>query len=220
MSYILDALRKADAERARGALPDLHTQPVLHPSSTRAPRLPWLLGGAAALAVAVLVAVLTGALLTRREAAQPVAVVNTTGPATVAASTPASASVVALLPTPPVLAAILAAPVAAVRIAAPVSTQPSAQPPTPALPPAPPPAAPAEIRVYAMSELPESIRRELPVLSAGGAMHSDNPAHRMLILNGQVFHERDVIAPDLTLVQVQLKSALLEFRGYRYRITY
>ena len=28
MSYILEALRKADAERERGAVPDIHTQPL------------------------------------------------------------------------------------------------------------------------------------------------------------------------------------------------
>ena len=82
------------------------------------------------------------------------------------------------------------------------------------------PREPREPRIYALNELPEPIRRELPTLTVGGAMHSDHPASRMLILNGQVFHERDLIAPNLTLVQVQLKSALLEFRGYRYRITY
>ncbi|HEX6364375.1 MAG TPA: hypothetical protein VFZ93_15570, partial [Albitalea sp.] len=35
MSYILDALRKADAERERGSVPGLHTQPV-PPASARA----------------------------------------------------------------------------------------------------------------------------------------------------------------------------------------
>jgi general secretion pathway protein B len=42
----------------------------------------------------------------------------------------------------------------------------------------------------------------------------------MLIINGQVFHERDKLSPKLTLVQIKLKAAVLEFKGYRYSISY
>ena len=51
-------------------------------------------------------------------------------------------------------------------------------------------------------------------------MYSESPASRMLIINGQVFHERDKLSPNLTLVQIKLKSAVLEYRGYRYGISY
>ena len=229
MSYILDALRKADAERVRGALPDLHTLPVLQASSVAASRPFWRLDSAATLAgvLALAVAVLMGSVLTSRNADRPVVIAA-------APLAQASAAAVALAPPAPLVApAVLIAPVApASRDAkAPLASAAKAStvarsidaPATAALPaptPAPPAAGPTEPRLYAMNELPEPIRRDLPVLTVGGAMHSDNPAQRMLILNGQVFHERDVIAPGLTLVQVQLKSALLEFRGYRYRITY
>ncbi|HSV68720.1 MAG TPA: hypothetical protein VLI72_01300, partial [Methylibium sp.] len=37
MSYILDALRKADAQRSRGAVPDLSAQPLDAPAGTDAP---------------------------------------------------------------------------------------------------------------------------------------------------------------------------------------
>ena len=61
MSYILDALRRADAERQRGAVPGLHDQPALlqpeadgpAPLATAARGLMWAGGGvllAAALA--------------------------------------------------------------------------------------------------------------------------------------------------------------------------
>ena len=212
MSYILDALRKADAERVRGTLPDLHTQPVLQASSVAAPRPRWRLGSAAALAlvlavavaVAAAVAALVGSRLTSRHADRPVAVAAT--PALPVPQVSVAAEVAAL-PAAPAAPAPLAVPLAPIAPASRGAKAPSA-------------AGPAAPRLYALNELPEPIRRDLPVLTVGGAMHSDNPAQRMLILNGQVFHERDVIAPNLTLVQVQLKSALLEFRGYRYRITY
>ena len=71
-----------------------------------------------------------------------------------------------------------------------------------------------------MSELPDEIRRELPTLAVGGAMYSQNPANRLLIVNGQTFHEGDKLAPNLFLQQIRLKSAVLEYKGYRYGITY
>ena len=51
-------------------------------------------------------------------------------------------------------------------------------------------------------------------------MHSANPANRMLILNGQVFHEGDQVTPDLVLEQIKLKSAVLVYKGQRYSINY
>ena len=78
----------------------------------------------------------------------------------------------------------------------------------------------AEPRTYAVAELPDEVRRELPALAIGGAMYSENPANRLLIINGQTFHERDKLAPGLVLVQIKLKSAVLEFKGYRYGISY
>jgi general secretion pathway protein B len=74
--------------------------------------------------------------------------------------------------------------------------------------------------VYTRDQLPESIRSELPVLSIGGASYSKNPASRMLIINGQVFHEGDTLGPDLTLKQIQLKAAVLEYKGYRYKVSF
>jgi general secretion pathway protein B len=53
-----------------------------------------------------------------------------------------------------------------------------------------------------------------------GAMYSGNAASRMLILNGQVFHEGDKVTSDLVLVQIRLKSAVLGYKDYRYSINY
>ena len=36
MSYILEALRRADAERERGAVPNIHAQPLQGPSNDAA----------------------------------------------------------------------------------------------------------------------------------------------------------------------------------------
>ncbi|MET0518583.1 MAG: general secretion pathway protein GspB, partial [Burkholderiaceae bacterium] len=80
------------------------------------------------------------------------------------------------------------------------------------------PAAPAAVPTIA--ELPEALRRELPALAVGGAMYSDTPANRMLILNGQVFHEGDRVAEQLVLERIKLRGAVLVFRGQRYAISF
>jgi len=51
-------------------------------------------------------------------------------------------------------------------------------------------------------------------------MYSDRPADRMVVLNGQVFHEGDALGKGLVLKQIRLKSAVFEFRGYRVEIGY
>jgi general secretion pathway protein B len=42
----------------------------------------------------------------------------------------------------------------------------------------------------------------------------------MLIINGQLFHEREQPAPGVVLEQIRLKSAVLGFKGYRFELSY
>ncbi|ALT76062.1 general secretion pathway protein GspB [Paucibacter sp. KCTC 42545] len=99
----------------------------------------------------------------------------------------------------------------------PVSAKP-APPSSPVLAPAQMPAANAA--PPALASLPESLRRELPPLVAGGAMYSDTPANRMLIINGQLWHEGDKVTPDVTLEQIKLKGAVLSYKGQRFSINF
>lgn len=71
-----------------------------------------------------------------------------------------------------------------------------------------------------VGKLPESMRGQVPKMNFGGAMHSDNPANRMLIINGQLFHEGDTVSPDLVLQEIQLKSATFRYRGYRHTVQF
>jgi general secretion pathway protein B len=77
-----------------------------------------------------------------------------------------------------------------------------------------------ETRIYALAELPDEIRRQLPALSVGGSAYSKRAADRILIVNGQVLHEGDKVAPELVLQQIKLRAAVLAFKGYRYEIAY
>jgi len=113
MSYILDALRRADAERQRGAVPGLNTHPSPMPQAdgsagSRSVALPWIVaGGGLLLAIAVAVW-LTGRNVT--PASPPTA-------SEPAAAAPASAPIVAatpMAPAPPAAAsAVTAAPLPA-----------------------------------------------------------------------------------------------------------
>jgi general secretion pathway protein B len=64
------------------------------------------------------------------------------------------------------------------------------------------------------------VRRQLPPISIGGSVYSENAASRFLIVNGQVRHEGDQAAPEVMLERIKLRSAVLSFRGYRYELSY
>ncbi|HSI60066.1 MAG TPA: general secretion pathway protein GspB, partial [Ideonella sp.] len=77
---------------------------------------------------------------------------------------------------------------------------------------------PAERRILALDELPPEIRRSLPPLAVSGSIYSDDAASRFVMINGEAVHEGGRITPELTLEQIRLKSAVLRYKGYRYRI--
>jgi general secretion pathway protein B len=54
----------------------------------------------------------------------------------------------------------------------------------------------------------------------GGAMHSDNAASRMLVINNNVYREGAEPAPGLVLEEIRLKSAVFRFQGQRFSVNY
>jgi general secretion pathway protein B len=94
--------------------------------------------------------------------------------------------------------------------------------PAPALTAAPVAAsvvAPAASRAPAPAAMLPPVPADLRLV-AGGSIWSDTPSSRMLILNGQVFHEGEHPAPDVTLEKIGPKSAVLVVRGARSLLTY
>lgn len=234
MSYILDALRKADSERERerGAVPSIHAQPA--PPSAADPDEPgkgqplvWVVAGLSVVVLALLAWMFLGRSSGGDEP-QPARV----------AEAPVAAPPAPPMPAPmPQQAPVPMREVAPPRAVAPepvrVQTPPQASPPNMAAPHAaapqtPPQTAPvaqpvnraADDRVLTMDELPDDVRRQLPNFAINGSKYSDTPASRILIINGQVFHEGDRLTPDLTLEQIKVKAAVLRFRGYRYSMTF
>ena len=241
MSYILDALKRADAERERGTVPGLRAQtipgvtPDSHGAHASLRAWPVIVTGIA-LAVAVIAA---GAWVWRSQAGSERA------PVVVAAPTvPAPPAAPALPPQPAPVAAPVPAAHNAVSQAAPVApTVPAASPavkpkPRPEPPPAtaprsastevapvkPSPAAsaasPALPVAPLLSELPEEIRRQIPALTITGAVASENPAQRLLLVNGQVLPQGAAAAPEVLIEEIRARSSTFKFRGSRFRVTY
>lgn len=223
MSYILDALRRADAERERGEVPGLQSQQqhaALDDEEAAPARSRWMLAAIAALVVALAAAIgwnFVGGEPPRSPtvaAVAPTPVTVTPSPAAAVAAAPPVVVVAPPAPQPPIVAnARPAEPRPAVRR-------------VPASSPSPAPlsakAAPAspETRIYARAELPAEVQRELPQVAIGGASYSNDAASRMVIINGLVFHEGDKIANGLVLEKIKLKAAVLAYKGWRYQVDY
>lgn len=234
MSYILEALKKSQAERQLGELPSIHAPQVqLHDAAAsgagrRAPV--WLaLGGVTVAVAAVLLFWQPWQAGTAAPAAAP-AVLAQAVPAPLPAIVPpavpvpvpvsAPAPVMQVAPVPP---AATAAPVHHARpVAEPPQERPGqAAPPVAApVPAVPVPAPAAEESVPGMRDLPEPIQRQIPPIAIGGYIYSKNPADRLLLIDKVLRHEGEELAPGLVLEKLQPKAAIFSFKGYRYRVPY
>jgi general secretion pathway protein B len=224
VSLILDALRKADAERERGSVPSLHSQPVVSPSVGALsrpkvrPNWLWIAIGAAIGLVAAATWVMTG-----RNAPAPSAVTTNVAPAQPSM----------LEPTPVRPPTVSAPPLPA---AGSTDTQPIAEPAPwrqPSESKAPRADAksdtpvrtlgnvlPAEAPVYSREQLPPEIRAALPQIAIGGNVYSPDPTARSLIVNGRLHRERDRLTDELSLEEIKLRAAIFRFRGYRVEVLF
>ena len=57
-------------------------------------------------------------------------------------------------------------------------------------------------------------------VAIGGAIFSDVPAARLLIVAGQLLREGDAVAPGITLEQIRPRSAILRWRALRYEMAF
>lgn len=215
MSLILDALKRADAERSRGSVPGLHAQTLASapPPATRGRNGWWI--ALAALAVVALLATLAWQFGTRRQApAVTPAPTTSAAPVTPPVTAPVPAPAPPLVQVPPVTAPAPApaAPPASVSVPAPA--------PAPARVAKPASAPLAEERVPSLAELPDDVRKQIPPLVITGSIYSPNPGQRLLTIGSQVFQEGDRPAPDLVLERIQQKSAVFSFRGQRYSVAF
>jgi general secretion pathway protein B len=214
MSLILEALRKSEAERRRGEMPDLRAE-LPPPSATkRAPMrkaLPWI----AALAAIAIAAVLLSNRWPRDAATTPVPAETATMPV----------ESVRMRPQPPFAPRETAhgagreapEPQPAPRAATPVATT---QPGTtirgqaPQATPAPAPANDAETTVNALSA---DLRKALPPLQLSMHMWDPDPAKRFVILDGERHVEGDSVGP-MRIRRIDADGVLFDWQGRAVRL--
>ena len=213
MSYSLDALKRADAERERGVVPGLYARQLAGSgaSTHSSARKRILIAAGAAL---LLGAIALWLWLPASESAPRVAPEQTSAkPAPVAPAVPAPAP---LVRPPEVLASaqtMVQQPAPAVA-AIPATT--AAPSPTPKTTASAPPAAATTTPLLA--DLAEDIRRQIPALTITGTVYSDNPGQRLLLVNNQVLPQGSLAAPEVTLEEIGAKSSTFSFRGNRFRL--
>lgn len=210
MSYILDALKRADAERERGVVPGLYAR-QLAPSgaTTRTPgrKLILIAVGTTLLLGAMAVALWLGRAAPDLTAAKPAPAPVVRPPEVVATlQSPVQQQAPALAATAPPAPAPAVAAIPATT--APASATPKATASAPPLPAAAP----------LLAELSDDIRRQIPALTITGAVYSDNPGQRLLLVNNQVLPQGSLAAPEVTLEEIGAKSSTFSFRGNRFRL--
>ncbi len=200
MSYILDALKKAESERTLGTVPNLHAQPVSTAPPAAIWNRPWIWSVAALLLIAL-------AMLVWLKPWMP------TAPPLPAQSMPKIVT-----PAPPL---VISSPAA--LPSEPIKPKAERKPEIKSLPnqlatPASPLA--TESRVGTLRELPEHLQREIPAVTIGGYIYSSKPADRSVLINNRLLREGEQIGPGLTLEKMLPKEAILNYMGHRYRLSY
>lgn len=244
MSFILDALKKADSERHLGELPGLHSQTTPGTGVPVRASL-WRRRSTWAKVMLPLIAVLGWMALHF----WPLGVVNH-APVQLTRSAAGSTA-----PQTPALALAPATSLAPPHTGAKPATEIPVPPPLPKPTPAPvakqlPASAPTVARASTsgapdnvkkpvvmaarpvdkpveqpgvasmIAELPPNLQREIPKLSIAGSMYSANPADRMLLIDKRMLHEGDEISPGLVLETVMPKSATMRYKGYAFRVVF
>lgn len=241
MSLILQALKKAEAERALGQVPSMHAT-LAEEAAERPPRsgrraLAWSAGLALVVAVA---AWATYALwLQGRPAPIPPSASVSVPPRVGESAAPKGPPVRQPVATPAVQASAAPDAIPTAPAATPVAPAPATAPGPQAAPAPAPAAAPAAPRPMAtvapapataakareappqrLDELPAAARRLLPPLAVGGAIHAERAADRMVILDGEVRREGDLVAPDLVVERIEARSVVLRHRGQALRVPF
>ena len=232
MSYILDALQRADAERERGHVPGLNSQRV--PPASRKPVQvrrwrPWHVALAVAMGLCVVLALWWWQPPSPQFTTTPAPAAERPAP-TASQAPPPAQTAARLEPVLPILAPPRPEPAAPARPARPAADNAtaSAKAPAPAAsaPASAPVATPAVAEaspagaVRSFAELSPEVRAQLPAVSVSGATYSKDAAVRMLIVNGKVVQEGQEIAPGLKLETIGQRSAVLNHQGLRYSIGY
>lgn len=241
MSYILEALKKAESERKLGSVPDMNAHPLAATAAAGSSLWTKPIAGVM-LASIVLAAVIIAQWApwhtdrlsdagsgTTQEAAPPAAAPNAASPPAAQASVPEA------VPLPPQQAVPAAPPELARQKAEPKprpakkkKSESAAMPAASTLEektkesavPVVAAASAAEPRLPGFRDLPENIQREIPALTVGGYIYSSVPAERSVLINNRLMREGSEVTHGLVLEKMLPKEVVFNYKGYRYRVPY
>ena len=77
---------------------------------------------------------------------------------------------------------------------------------------------PEKSRLYTLNDLPVSIRQKLPAFNITLAMYSDDPASRMVRINGQTIREGQNLSPEIKLEKIAQNGVILNYRDFRFQV--
>jgi general secretion pathway protein B len=235
MSYVLEALKKAQAQREQGGMPGIHSLQVPYVAVEGKPGnnlklVLWAITGLLVVILGLLAWRIGGDLWMLQDGVSVAAVAEASSTPEIV---PAQAAAPALAPGP--VSQTLSEEeiqVAGPAVSEPITPKrkekaapPNSKAPTAALTPVPKPEPKVQSddavhKIDAVTELPEGVRRELPALVISGGSYSSNPAQRLIIVNNQVFTESSQPAPGVVVERIEQNAVVLSFKGYLYRVGY
>lgn len=228
MSYILDALKKATIEREHqhGSIPDINAQPGRSQPNHKLASRAGLGGKRLMTAAAVLATSIIAAFFWRVSfQSAPVRAVPLNVPAERMTVTTPSAPSPSLdpnieVPALPVMLAPLPSALSKSGDLTPsTSSSRQTQRASANAPPIAPLAVAAGTQSPSRSSLPP-LPNTAPKLLVSGSTYSDNPAYRILIVNGQLFREGESPATGIKIEKIGVRAAVLQYEGSSFFLKY
>lgn len=74
-------------------------------------------------------------------------------------------------------------------------------------------------RLINADELPEDLKRSLPVLNISGHTYSQDPRRRIILINNRILREGDFVEQGLQLKEITWTGVVLDFQGTLFTIS-
>ncbi|MBI4291001.1 MAG: general secretion pathway protein GspB [Betaproteobacteria bacterium] len=243
MSYILDALRKSDQQRKRGAAPRLQTVQATAQIRKQPPLVLYGLFAAILLGAGIAIgwwrpwqperpASISATISEKPLESSPSQAAAPALPAVAQEAATKSTQEMPVQESKPA-SQPLSAPAATAaerRAPAPATVETRNRPPevmtampkqgarsVPEKPAGPSPAQSAQNeKLLLITDLPPAIRQELPTMSIAVHAYSSNPKDRLVSINNRMLREGDSVQPGLGLEQITPDGMIFSYKGYRF----
>ncbi len=219
MSYILDALKKAERKRRQGAFPDLlsvHEQTGI--KAGKPARWPFILISILLVSIGAVLPRLfekySGAQNRERSsvtAAQPDSAPSAAIHDAIQRTTPAHGPTERHTPGKSENKSVNLVPTEQKADTAPINV-----PASSAVTPLPEMRPSSKRTTLKESDLPPAIQQELPKVEISAHIYDSNASSRIISVHGSAFHEGDNVAAGLRLESIIPEGVILSYKGYRF----